>query len=247
MPRRCAMRSCRPRSPHCRRRQLSHRARSAPLPGPPQIALAKGRRLIQAGGRQGEGENDVVEIEFQVAAPTFATEHPELHHYTNFDGLRGIVASNTLWATHFAHLNDATEVMLLKQPMIDALTPRALEALQHRMSGANRHTRRTIARRGASPKVVGDGTRDFVEAMYGAAFKSDIVTPLAEPYLASFCAHSRDQLYEVDNGLLSQWRAYGGSERYCIVFDTLELVRILLQDSTVIIGYICGLLKFTTL
>jgi hypothetical protein len=66
--------------------------------------------------------------------------------------------------------------------------------------------------------------------MYGAAFKSDIVTPLAEPYLASFCAHSRDQLYEVDNGLLSQWRAYGGSERYCIVFDTLELVRILLQE-----------------
>jgi hypothetical protein len=32
-----------------------------------------------------------------------------LYHYTNGDGLLGIVQTSTLWATHIAYLNDSTE------------------------------------------------------------------------------------------------------------------------------------------
>jgi len=166
-----------------------------------------------------------LEAEHEIAAPGFVVEHPELHHYTNLDGLLGIVDSNTLWATHFSCLNDSTEVMLLKQPMTDILTSRTLKAVRT-ADGANRHARRTMARAG-NPHPVVEYTASFLEAMFAAAFRAEAIEPLAEPYIASFCAHSSNRSYERENGLLSQWRAYGGGERYCIVFDTQKMIGLL--------------------
>ena len=34
----------------------------------------------------------------------------ELYHYTGIHGLKGIIESQTLWATHYKYLNDAEEV-----------------------------------------------------------------------------------------------------------------------------------------
>lgn len=42
------------------------------------------------------------------------------------------------------------------------------------------------------------------------------------PYVSSFCAHTFDQSYEQENGLLSQWRGYADGG-YAIVFDTKGL------------------------
>lgn len=33
-----------------------------------------------------------------------------LYHYTDARGLKGIIASQQVWFTHFAHLNDPTEM-----------------------------------------------------------------------------------------------------------------------------------------
>jgi hypothetical protein len=72
--------------------------------------------------------------------------------------------------------------------------------------------------------------------MFSVAFKGFVnetngtkVEPLGDPYVTSFCAHSPDS-YEGSNGLLSQWRAYGGVERYCIVFDTQKLINLLTSE-----------------
>ena len=46
-------------------------------------------------------------------------EHPELFHYTNWDGLYGIIRSQELWATHYTGLNDLTEVEHLRQYLTD--------------------------------------------------------------------------------------------------------------------------------
>ncbi len=51
--------------------------------------------------------------------------------------------------------------------------------------------------------------------------------PLAEPYICSFCNHAGDNEYERNNGLLSQWRGYGGEGRFALVFDTSGLDRLL--------------------
>jgi hypothetical protein len=89
-----------------------------------------GKRVIQAEVRQSERRRSGVQVEFDIAAPDFAAQHPELYHYTDFDGLKGIVESNTLWATQFDQLNDSTEVTLLKQFMMEPLKERAIKAAQ---------------------------------------------------------------------------------------------------------------------
>jgi hypothetical protein len=43
------------------------------------------------------------------------TAHPELFHYTDLQGLRGILSSNTLWATNYRYLNDRSELTLFRQ------------------------------------------------------------------------------------------------------------------------------------
>ena len=57
-------------------------------------------------------ENQTIEITPTIAHPDFMAVHPELYHYTNLDGLKGILSTKSLWATHFANLNDSTEVIL---------------------------------------------------------------------------------------------------------------------------------------
>jgi hypothetical protein len=54
---------------------------------------------------------------------------------------------------------------------------------------------------------------------------------MAVPFISSFCTHSRDQAYEQENGLLSQWRGYGQDGGCCLVFDTGRLVELLLRES----------------
>ena len=53
----------------------------------------------------------------------FIERYPELHHYTGWDALRGIFTLNTMWATHYKHLNDRAEVVHLKEYLAD-LVPR---------------------------------------------------------------------------------------------------------------------------
>jgi hypothetical protein len=67
-----------------------------------------------------------------LAPPGFLESHPELHHYTSFCGLKGVVESRSLWATHYRHLNDSSEVTLLEAPLIKAAIPRFEKILAER-------------------------------------------------------------------------------------------------------------------
>src|SRR5215208_1999986 len=68
--------------------------------------------------------------------------------------------------------------------------------------------------------------------MFDTAFRkmAKDFEPLGEPYILSLCAHSPDQSYEAQHGLLSQWRAYGRAERFCIVFDAAKFINLLSQE-----------------
>jgi hypothetical protein len=167
-----------------------------------------------------------------IALPGFATEHPELHHYTSFAGLRGILSSNTLWATHFYHLNDSTEVMLLKQSVTKTLA--SCVSVPTNTPG-NRHARRAATRLKNSDPATPELLRIFIDSAFEVAFKGFVheateknIEALAAPFITSFCFRPPAQNYESINGLLSQWRAYGGRERYCIVLYCIVLYCIVL-------------------
>ena len=46
---------------------------------------------------------------------SISERHPELLHYTNIGGLKGIIKSNSIWATHYLFLNDTQEMLCLKR------------------------------------------------------------------------------------------------------------------------------------
>jgi Protein of unknown function (DUF2971) len=159
---------------------------------------------------------------WSVADPTFAHSYPELHHYTNFAGISGILESQTIWATHFCYLNDSREVSLLRDPLTVALKRRFLRALVDRQRASLRLQMFLRKHGGALRVAEGDADR-LVQILYEKIFDGG----LAVPFIASFCSHVNDQSYEKENGLLSQWRGYGKDGGFCIVFDTAAFVAIL--------------------
>jgi hypothetical protein len=64
--------------------------------------------------------------------------------------------------------------------------------------------------------------------MFATSFQGGVSgIPFATPYVASFCSHQNSSEYTKENGLLSQWRAYGGTDSYAIVFDATGIEALL--------------------
>lgn len=168
-------------------------------------------------------------VDLEISSIAFQAAHPELHHYTNEDGLRGILSTNTIWATHFRDLNDTTEVTHLRQSFEKALAPRYDEIIAKRSLGVD-----SYQHEGGSPRLA----HDFVDSLYGETFDENRKLTSMAAFISSFCTHADEQpdgriydrAYERNNGLLSQWRSYGGADGYCIVFDTAKLSHILATE-----------------
>jgi Protein of unknown function (DUF2971) len=159
----------------------------------------------------------------------FRSSHPELHHYTTFGGLSGIIRSNSIWASHFSELNDTTEVTHLREPFARAMSRVFFRTLSDRQRMSLR-VRRAVKQSGGLQKSADDLARDLVNSIYKVTFEDNDEFSFGEPFIASFCSHSGDQPYEQKHGLLSQWRGYGGGGGFCIVFDTSGLGDLLSRE-----------------
>ena len=158
--------------------------------------------------------------------PNLAVDHPELHHYTTAGGLAGILASKTIWATHFSDLNDSSEIRLLQDPLKQALAARCRKLVIERQRENSKMLVR-VMKLGGPQKVAEGLAQDFVASLYQVTFDNDEEKRFGTPFIASFCSHVADQSYEREHGLLSQWRGYGRDGGYCIVFDTTKLIEFL--------------------
>lgn len=155
--------------------------------------------------------------------------HPELFHYTDFDGLHGIISNDTLWATHYSMLNDRTEIDFVKL----ALNPYVTEKFLPGIRGAARQRlsiQRNVRKLGGLKSASKVLAEEVLSAVHGAAFGNGVLV-IAHPYIASFCSHAANEEYERSSGLLSQWRGYGGNGGYCVVFDTESLVTLLNREA----------------
>jgi hypothetical protein len=163
--------------------------------------------------------------------------NPELHHYTNRSGLEGICKTNSLWATHFSNLSDSSEIVLLKNPLAAALAALLQPLIMKRQREGSWEVRNHVKKQGGVEAAAHDFASRCVEDGYKLAFTGGEVSPsafaggkvsrFAEPFICSFCSHANDQAYDQENGLLSQWRGYGGVGRYALVFDTRQLDELL--------------------
>lgn len=148
-------------------------------------------------------------------------EHPELFHYTNFAGLEGILNSQSLWATHYLSLNDSTEIKLFADKLKQILAPVARN-LYISMVVDGRIKIGSVREYGGIEEVSKHDAKSFVDACLKSL--DDQI------YLVSFCGTSRDS-YVRQNGLLSQWRAYGKEGGFCLQFDCKALIDLLGKEA----------------
>jgi len=157
--------------------------------------------------------------------------HPELFHYTNERGLAGILRSQSLWATHWCHLNDIGELMHFREVLPDAIRPELVAWLKE---GAPKEA--TID--GRLPVRIdfnGDFTRaaDYFSAvLYENLFKPNPSENLFEFYITSFCTPEGAHPAVRAEGLLSQWRYYGQDGGYVLVFDTAQLEELMQTEES---------------
>jgi hypothetical protein len=150
-------------------------------------------------------------------------DHPYLHHYTDFGGLNNILETQTLWATHYKALNDFSEVEQMRS-VLEEWTFKIVNKIMREKAKQSFAYKRDLDKNGglaATSKSVAKGlVNNFYQVTFGGNGDQD---PLAEPYVVSFCAHTHDGDYVKENGLLSQWRAYGDGGGFALVFDTKRL------------------------
>lgn len=140
-----------------------------------------------------------------------------LYHYTTYNGLIGILKSNSLWATHYKYLNDYSEIDLFRDKLVELSQPHIVCAFESLANGDPK-IRSAIEQAGGVRMVAEHDARAFVDAQYHATGQ--------EIYIASFCGPHSDAEVN-DNGLLSQWRGYGAGGGFALVFDTKKVEELL--------------------
>jgi len=120
---------------------------------------------------------------------------PELFHYTNVEGLHGIIKSNRIWASSALYMNDSSEVEYGWRLVFDVIGE-WLNKNAHRESPPP-----------LSLLVLRYLGYYFFNSPYPRPFSTGI-------YVACFCK---------DGDLLSQWRAYGQAGGYSIGMLSSEL------------------------
>lgn len=153
--------------------------------------------------------------------------HPELFHYTNAKGLIGIIESQSIWATHYAYLNDSEEIRHFLKHRLSVLLRTVGNEYLDELIAQDQSTESRIDLQGGREKIIDS----FIQETRNVNEKILLKDALAEPYIASFCTTSRLEKDVRDrvaqHGLLSQWRGYGNKGGYAIVFDTKQFCELL--------------------
>lgn len=143
---------------------------------------------------------------------SLAEVHPELFHYTNAKGLIGIIESQSIWATHYAYLNDSEEIRHFLKRHLPALLQNVGNKYLDKLitqDPQHQNIQLLIDQKGGRKKIVDS----FIKETRKVNERILLKDALAEPYIASFCTTSGlekgVQKHVPQHGLLSQWRGYG--------------------------------------
>ena len=147
--------------------------------------------------------------------------YSKLYHYTTWEGLLGILESQTLWATNYKFLNDYSEILLFREKLIPLIQPLVRNAYEELIK-QHPQVEQKVKAYGGIDQVVKNNVEKLVDAQYSALGD--------EIYILSFCGQHGDPKVN-RNGLLSQWRGYGTGGGAALVFDTKKLEGILKQEA----------------
>jgi hypothetical protein len=155
---------------------------------------------------------------------------PSMFHYTDSAGLLGILNSRCLFATDYRYLNDTSEGSMIRKLLLPIFETEARE----------------IMTKLADKEII----KGFFRELHGTSghrlqaeqFYTSIVSTLQNSsplFVLSFCRHDTTTPAYIQ-GLLSQWRGYGGSAGFAIEFDEDELDKLVTYEGT---AYAYGVMR----
>jgi hypothetical protein len=130
-------------------------------------------------------------------------EHKVLHHYTDLGGLKGIIESQSFWATNYQYLNDNSELKIAAPVLFDILFPKVMEECKNLLPDDLR-----------AESIIKNRLERYINTAYRVVGHNFFIT--------SFCGEHHTP-YSERHGLLSQWRGYGKNQGFRLTFDTKEL------------------------
>ncbi|HUX90959.1 MAG TPA: DUF2971 domain-containing protein [Gallionellaceae bacterium] len=148
--------------------------------------------------------------------------HKELYHYTTAAGLSGILESKSLRATHSSFMNDEEEIHVFYDRVLpEILRPNFRKYFEEIKDKPDFRTLQ-----GNTPFNL------YLDEQFTKLIQTLKVVSLGfhDQYITSFTTTTDPYVH--DNGLLSQWRAYGTDGGYAIVLDTDQLDKILSEETT---------------
>lgn len=145
-----------------------------------------------------------------------------LWHYTNLDGLKGILSSQTLWATNYRYLSDSSEFLHSQSIIYQEVLPKVLDVIKNECK-KNSHTQKIIEAYGGITSIAEIETNETIrDILFEALLNSPNLPQI--PFVLSFCKASEEDTFLQENGLLSQWRGYGKDGGYAVIFDMEKLI-----------------------
>lgn len=121
-----------------------------------------------------------------------------LYHYTDFNGLKGIIDSQNLWLSNRKCVNDTKEFNHSQGLIKIAIEEATKNFIENQKSNLS-----------LTPTKKNNAKEVILETIW---------KKLPEAYLFSFCVHGYEDIQTRKNGLLSMWRGYG-NEGYALVFN----------------------------
>lgn len=156
-----------------------------------------------------------------------AGSYDELYHYTTAAGLSGILESKSLWATHSSFMNDEEEISRFYDRVLSGIIrPVYLKYVED--------NKLELQKKLGSTQFDRSCEELFAKIIRGARCAA---SSSHDQYITSFSTTNNTQVRE--NGLLSQWRAYGPDGGYALVFDKSRLDNILSLEKVLYQGEIC--------
>lgn len=153
-------------------------------------------------------------------------KHPELFHYTTLGNFKNICKSRQFWATHYADMNDSSELSRFRLKLQEFITPVVRNIFDNRIQSDAQFSAQ-VGKVGGIDAVVHQEATMHIHNLHENTFGE---RGMRETFICSFCTHTPEFFahnlelsaarYATKHGLLSQWRGYGKGGGVAIVLDT---------------------------
>lgn len=130
-----------------------------------------------------------------------------IFHYTNADGLFGILTKKEIWSTAYFTTNDESELSAVEGILADLCKEFTIQLVSDKHEYVDLFRKHGIN--------IFEYPKEFEEIWF------DSMVETFDIYITCFCRANSE--LEFQDGLLSQWRGYGGTNGYALQFSRSKL------------------------